>query len=144
LKVARFTGELVRNAYVAAAAALLALLFIIASSNAYTVRHDIGFDYQEHVSYARQLIYDHSIPSRGSGRNEYYTPPLFYLVFGAAIRFAYHFGATFPDKVARAMNVPLLVGTGRARVCARAAALADAPPIAPGRASDSSSSCPSR
>jgi len=111
LKVARFTGELVRNAYVAAAAALLALLFIIASSNAYTVRHDIGFDYQEHVSYARQLIYDHSIPSRGSGRNEYYTPPLFYLVFGAAIRFAYHFGATFPDKVARAMNVPLLVGT---------------------------------
>jgi len=73
--------------------------------------HDIGFDYQEHVSYARQLIYDHSIPSRGSGRNEYYTPPLFYLVFGAAIRFAYHFGATFPDKVARAMNVPLLVGT---------------------------------
>jgi len=90
---------------------LLTLLFAIAAGNAYMVRHDIGYDYLEHVAYAKQLIYQHSIPGRNAGRSEYYTPPLFYLVFGAALRFAAHFGATFPDKVARSLNVPLLVGT---------------------------------
>ena len=104
-------GTFALNPYTVIATGLLVLLFAVASGNAYQVRHDIGYDFSEHLSYAQQVIYKHSIPSRGDGRSEYYTPPLFYFVFGAAVRFATHFGATFPDKVARAMNVPLLVGT---------------------------------
>jgi hypothetical protein len=104
-------GSFARSPYAVSAAALLTLLLAIAGYNANVVRHDVGYDFREHYAYAQQLIYNHSIPSRGDGRSEYYTPPLFYLVFGAALRFATHFGATFPDKVARAMNVPLLVGS---------------------------------
>jgi hypothetical protein len=86
------------------------LLLGIASWNEYWVRHYVGYDFQDHYDYARILAYDHHIPSEAES-GEYYTPPLFYAVFGAAMRFFWHVGASRPDKVARALNVPLLAGT---------------------------------
>jgi hypothetical protein len=107
---ARRLAATLSTPYGLAVAGLLSLLFVVASWNEYWVSHYVGFDWQEHYDYAFDLIYKHHIPSAASG-GEYYTPPLFYAVFGALMRVAWHFGASRPDKVARALNVPLLVGT---------------------------------
>lgn len=89
---------------------LLLLLFCIAGWNEYWVRHYVGYDFADHLAYAKTLIYTGHIPSEAQS-GEYYTPPLFYAVFGAVMRFFWHFGSSRPDKVARALNVPMLVGT---------------------------------
>jgi 4-amino-4-deoxy-L-arabinose transferase-like glycosyltransferase len=91
-------------------AALLGVLLAIASWNAYKVDADTGYDFGAHFTYAKDLVYSGQIPPE-SQTAEYYTPPLFYAVFGAVMRLAWHFGASRPDKVARSLNVPLLVGT---------------------------------
>lgn len=100
----------IRTPYWLAVSALLTIVLAIAGWNEYWVRHYVGYDFQEHRAYATSLAYSGQIPSEAQG-GEYYTPPLFYAVFGAAMRFFAHFGASRPDKVARALNVPLLVGT---------------------------------
>ena len=92
------------------AASLLAVQLAIASWNAYKVDADTGYDFGAHYTYAKDLVYSGQIPPE-SQTAEYYTPPLFYAVFGAVMRFAWHFGASRPDKVARTLNVPLLLGT---------------------------------
>jgi hypothetical protein len=102
--------ERLATPYGLAVLVLTAGLFVVASWNEYWVRHYVGYDWEDHYDYAKTLAYDHHIPSEAES-GEYYTPPLFYAVFGAAMRFAWHFGASRPDKVARALNVPLLVGT---------------------------------
>jgi hypothetical protein len=89
---------------------LLVTLFAIAGWNEYWVAHYVGYDFQQHYDYAFDLVYSGHIPSSSNG-GEYYTPPLFYAAFGAVMRFFWHFGASRPDKVARALNVPMLVGT---------------------------------
>jgi hypothetical protein len=98
------------TAYGLTVVSLLAILVAIASWNEYEVRHYAGYDFADHYAYAKELAYTGHIPSP-SESGEYYTPPLFYAVFGAAMRIAWHFGASRPDKVARALNVPLLLGT---------------------------------
>jgi 4-amino-4-deoxy-L-arabinose transferase-like glycosyltransferase len=90
--------------------ALLTLLVGISSWNAYSVDADTGYDFGAHLTYARDLLYNGQIPPE-SQTAEYYTPPLFYAIFGSVMRLAGHLGATRPDKVARTLNVPLLVGT---------------------------------
>jgi 4-amino-4-deoxy-L-arabinose transferase-like glycosyltransferase len=90
--------------------ALLTILAAVASWNAYSVDADTGYDFGAHLTYARDLLYNGQIPPE-SQTAEYYTPPLFYAVFGSVMRLAGHLGAVRPDKVARTLNVPLLVGT---------------------------------
>jgi 4-amino-4-deoxy-L-arabinose transferase-like glycosyltransferase len=96
--------------YWLAVASLLAVLLAIASWNSYKVDADTGYDHGAHYTYAKDLAYSGQIPPE-SQTAEYYTPPLFYAVFGGVMRFADHFGASRPDKVARTLNVPLLLGT---------------------------------
>jgi 4-amino-4-deoxy-L-arabinose transferase-like glycosyltransferase len=91
-------------------ASLLGVLLAIASWNAYKVDADTGYDFGAHFTYAKDLVYSGQIPPE-SQTAEYYTPPLFYAVFGGVMRLAWHFGASRPDKVARTLNVLLLVGT---------------------------------
>ena len=89
---------------------LLSILLAIASWNAYKVDADTGYDFGAHLTYARDLLYNGQIPPE-SQTAEYYAPPLFYALFGSVMRLAEYFGANRPDKVARTLNVPLLVGT---------------------------------
>jgi hypothetical protein len=102
--------ERLTTPYGLAVIGLTTFLFVVSSWNEYWVRHYVGYDFQDHYDYAHTLAYQGHIPSAAES-GEYYTPPLFYAVFGAAMRLFWHFGASRPDKVARALNIPLLVGT---------------------------------
>jgi hypothetical protein len=99
-----------RTPYGLAVSFLLLGLLGIASWNEYWVRHYVGYDFADHFAYAKTLVYTGHLPSAAES-GEYYTPPLFYAVFGSVMRFAWHFGSSRPDKVARALNVPLVLGT---------------------------------
>src|SRR6187399_803119 len=78
-----------------AAAALIAALALVAGWNAYKYPDGAGYDAQEHIQYADQLVHQHQIPGAGT-RSEYYTPPGFYALAGAATVVGEHFHSGDP------------------------------------------------
>ena len=86
-----------------AAAALVAALALVAGWNAYSYPSGAGYDVRQHREYADLLIHHGEIPGPGS-RSEYYTPPLFYALAGAATVVGEHVHAGDPHKLGQVLN----------------------------------------
>jgi hypothetical protein len=91
-------------------AVLLAALALIAAWNAYNYPSYAGFDVAEHQAYADLLIHHGQIPGPET-RSEYYTPPGFYALAGAATLVGEHLHRQDPHKLAQYMNWAILVAT---------------------------------
>jgi hypothetical protein len=95
-----------------AAAGLIAALALIAGWNAYKYPSGAGYDVSQHREYADLLIHHGEIPGPGS-RSEYYTPPLFYALAGAATVVGEHVHAGDPHKLGQVFNwLVLLAAAG--------------------------------
>ncbi|MGZ4335721.1 MAG: hypothetical protein ACXVRA_00225, partial [Gaiellaceae bacterium] len=70
-----------RRSYVAAG--LIAALALVAGWNTYKYPSGSGYDVRQHREYADLLIHHGEIPGPKT-RSEYYTPPVFYALAGAA------------------------------------------------------------
>jgi 4-amino-4-deoxy-L-arabinose transferase-like glycosyltransferase len=70
----------------------------------------LGYDAQEHMTYADQLIHQGTIPSSTQG-GEYYTPPGYYAVAGAATWVGGKLGMANPHQAAQYLNVPFVLAT---------------------------------
>jgi hypothetical protein len=91
-------------------AALVAALALIAGWNAYKYPSGAGYDVRQHREYADLLIHDGKIPGPET-RSEYYTPPLFYALAGAATVVGEHVHSGDPHKLAQVLNWLVLVTT---------------------------------
>ena len=83
---------------------------VVSGWNAYNYPDGAGYDAQEHIQYADLLIHKHAIPGP-EARSEYYTPPLFYALAGAATLVGEHVHAGDPHKLAQVLNWLVLVAT---------------------------------
>jgi hypothetical protein len=91
-------------------AALVAALALIAGWNAYKYPSGAGYDVRQHREYADLLIHDGKIPGPET-RSEYYTPPLFYALAGAATVVGEHVHTGDPHKLGQVLNWLVLVTT---------------------------------
>jgi len=94
----------------ALAALFLALLAAITLWNARSYPPGDGYDAAQHSEYAESLIGEGRIPGPET-RSEYYTPPLFYALAGAATEAGEAAGLGEPRKAAQALNALLALGT---------------------------------
>jgi hypothetical protein len=86
-----------------AAAALIAALALVAGWNTYKYPSGAGYDVGQHREYADLLIHHGEIPGPEK-RSEYYTPPLFYALAGAATVVGEHVHAGDPHKLGQVLN----------------------------------------
>jgi hypothetical protein len=100
----------------AALAALFTLICFVGVWNATRYPVMVGYDAEEHIAYADSLIYHGHIPGRGAG-GEYYTPPGYYALAGAATRIGEVLGMTkksrqpHPYQAALYLNVVFVLAT---------------------------------
>jgi hypothetical protein len=92
------------------AGALIAALALVAGWNAYTYPSGAGYDVRQHQEYADLLIHHGEIPGPES-RSEYYTPPVFYALAGAATVVGEHVHAGDPHKLGQVLNWLVLLAT---------------------------------
>ncbi|MBX5475208.1 MAG: hypothetical protein IRZ20_09370 [Thermoleophilia bacterium] len=92
----------------------LALLFVamaaIGSYNAWTYPAELGYDWIWNHAYAESLIHHGHIPSRSEG-GEYYTPPGYYAIGGAALWIGEKLGMAHPAELAQQVNVLFVLAT---------------------------------
>ena len=93
-----------------AAAALIAALALVAGWNAYRYPSGSGYDVTQHEEYADLLIHHGQIPGPEK-RSEYYTPPGFYALAGAATVIGEHVHSGDPHKLAQVLNWLVLLGS---------------------------------
>jgi hypothetical protein len=93
-----------------AAAALIAALALVAGWNAYKYPSGAGYDVRQHQEYADLLIHHGQIPGP-STRSEYYTPPGFYALAGAATVVGEHVHSGDPHKLGQVLNWLVLLAT---------------------------------
>jgi hypothetical protein len=93
-----------------AAAALIAALALVAGWNAYKYPSGSGYDVRQHREYADLLIHHGRIPGAGT-RSEYYTPPGFYALAGAATLVGEHVHSGDPHKLGQVLNWLVLLAT---------------------------------
>jgi len=94
-------------------AVLLVWVALICAWNAYDYPSYAGFDVAEHQAYADLLIHHGQIPGPET-RSEYYTPPGFYAIAGAATLLGEHVHPQDPHKLAQYVNWIFLVATAAA------------------------------
>jgi hypothetical protein len=92
------------------AAALIAALALVAGWNAYKYPSGAGYDVRQHQEYADLLIHHGEIPGPES-RSEYYTPPVFYALAGAATVVGEHVHGGDPHKLGQVLNWLVLLAT---------------------------------
>ncbi|HEU5280302.1 MAG TPA: glycosyltransferase family 39 protein [Gaiellaceae bacterium] len=92
------------------AAALIAALALGAGWNAYRYPSGGGYDVRQHREYADLLIHHGKIPGPET-RSEYYTPPLFYALAGAASVVGEQVHPGDPHKLGQVLNWLVLVAT---------------------------------
>lgn len=88
--------------YRVAVPSLLAFTLAVGLWNAATYKWSMGYDASNHYFYAIHLVRDGYIES--SGRGEYYSPPGFYALGGAAWWVGKQLGVGDPIRVALALN----------------------------------------
>jgi len=93
-----------------AAAALIAALAVLAGWNTYRYPSGAGYDVRQHREYADLLIHHGRIPGPET-RSEYYTPPLFYALAGAATVVGEQVHPGDPHKLGQVLNWFVLVAT---------------------------------
>lgn len=96
--------------YRVAAAVLVGLFALVTLWNAASYPPGAGYDASHHIDYAEMLVKEGRTPTQES-RSEYYTPPLFYAVSGAAIVVGEQLGLGEPKRVAQLVNAVLAVLT---------------------------------
>jgi hypothetical protein len=89
--------------------ALVALGGAIVLWNAAAYPAGAGYDATSHQEYADFLINHLRLPFRNE-TPEYYSPPLYYIVAGAATWVGRQAGIADPHKLAQLLNVPVVVG----------------------------------
>jgi hypothetical protein len=92
------------------AAALVATFALVAGWNAYKYPSGAGYDVRQHREYADLLIHHGEIPGPET-RSEYYTPPVFYALAGAATVVGEHVHAGDPHKLGQVLNWFVLLAT---------------------------------
>jgi hypothetical protein len=92
------------------AAGLIAAFAIVAGWNAYKYPSGAGYDVRQHREYADLLIHHGEIPGPET-RSEYYTPPLFYALAGAATVVGEQVHSGDPHKLGQVFNWLVLVAT---------------------------------
>src|SRR6266508_3550500 len=92
------------------AAALIAAFALVAGWNAYKYPSGGGYDVRQHREYADLLIHHGEIPGAGT-RSEYYTPPGFYALAGAATVIGEHVHLGDPHKLGQVLNWLVLLAT---------------------------------
>ena len=95
------------------AAVAIGLAFAaVAGWNAATYPSSAGYDAAQHQQYADLLIHHGEIPAKGT-HTEYYTPPGFYALAGAATVIGEHVHAGDPYKLGQVLNwLVLLAAAG--------------------------------
>ncbi len=93
-----------------AAAAILAVFAVVSGWNAVRYPSGAGYDVRQHREYADLLVHQGRIPGPET-RSEYYTPPLFYALAGAATVVGEHVHAGDPHKLGQLLNWLVLVAT---------------------------------
>src|SRR6478736_1647444 len=93
-----------------AAASLIAVFAVVAGWNAYRYPSGGGYDVRQHRAYADLLIHHGELPGPET-RSEYYTPPLFYALAGAATLVGEHVHSGDPHKLGQVLNWFVLVAT---------------------------------
>jgi hypothetical protein len=87
----------------------LATLIVLWNASSYPA--GAGYDAASHREYADFLINHHRLPMRNE-TPEYYSPPLYYIVAGAATWFGGKLGIFGdPHKLGQLLNVPAVLGT---------------------------------
>jgi hypothetical protein len=94
----------------ALAAALVAAVALVAGWNAYKYPSGGGYDVRQHREYADLLIHHGEIPGPET-RSEYYTPPLFYALAGAATVVGEQVHSGDPHKLGQVLNWLVVVAT---------------------------------
>jgi hypothetical protein len=98
-----------------ALAAVCLFALVVGLWNAARYPTGAGYDAPAHMAYADGLVPGLHLPPRnvgqGSPPTEYYTPPGFYLLAGAADWLARQTGYGDPDRAGQVLNALLLVGT---------------------------------
>jgi hypothetical protein len=87
-----------------------ALAGLIVLWNALAYPSGAGYDAASHREYADFLIQHHRLPFRNE-TPEYYSPPLYYSLAGAATWVGRQVGLGDPHKLGQLLNVPAVVGT---------------------------------
>jgi hypothetical protein len=95
---------------VIAATGLVVALALISGWNAYKYPSGAGYDVRQHREYADLLIHHGQIPGPET-RSEYYTPPLFYALAGAATVIGEHVHSGDPHKLGQVLNWIVLIAT---------------------------------
>jgi hypothetical protein len=108
-EVARFGRALGRLTPEQLAWAFVALGGAIVLWNASAYPSGAGYDASSHREYADFLINNLRLPFRGE-TPEYYSPPLYYMVAGAATWLGARVGLGDPHKLGQLLNVPAIVG----------------------------------
>src|SRR6266851_9069504 len=90
--------------------AFVALGGTIALWNALAYPSGSGYDASSHREYADFLIQHHRLPFRNE-TPEYYSPPLYYGLAGAATWIGRQIGLGEPHKLGQLLNVPAVVAT---------------------------------
>ena len=96
-----------RSLDLAVSGMLLALLGAVALWNAFAYPWIGGFDADEHVTYAHELL-DGRLPEGGA----YYTPPGFYAAAAVAMRLGEALGLTEPERLVQVLNALVVLGSG--------------------------------
>jgi hypothetical protein len=93
-----------------AVAGFAVLAGLIALWNAARFPPGNGYDAVWHERYADFLIHHHRLPTEADTK-EYYSPPLYYLLAGAATWVGEQIGLADPHRLALLLNVPCVVAT---------------------------------
>jgi len=91
--------------------ALIVALALVAGWNVHGYPSGAGYDVQQHQAYADLLIHHGQIPGPET-RSEYYTPPLFYALAGAATVIGEHIHSGDPHKLGQVLNWFVLLACG--------------------------------
>lgn len=94
--------------FVAGTAAILVPFTAVALWNAARYPPGLGYDAVDHIAYAELLVERGELPA---GVGQFYTPPLYYAVAGAATEVGEALGLGEPKRAALAVNALLAVGT---------------------------------
>jgi 4-amino-4-deoxy-L-arabinose transferase-like glycosyltransferase len=86
------------------------LMLVVGMWNATRAHVYGGYDAQEHIDYAYNLIHHGRVPSQASG-GEYYTPPAFYAIAGVALWIGQLIGTFEPPHMALYLNALYVLGT---------------------------------
>ena len=102
--------------------AIIAVLAVVAVHNAFAYPSIGGYDAQEYITYARDIVDHGALPPNGVGA--YYTPPGYMAVAGLAGSLGRALDMHDPDHLGQLVNALAVIVSGRPRPASGTDALA--------------------